>query len=84
MKTNKKNENHVISKYNNKILKILEFQARIWKIIKIVDFQERLMKILKIIEFHVQNHETHVNLQILYENQENNENQRNLMRIIKS
>ena len=70
---------------NNQIMKILKFQSIVQKIMKIIEFQWRLIKIMKIIEFlPFENHKNNENPKLLYENQENHENQIYRKRNIKS
>ena len=57
-------ENHCyehirISRESTKLMKILEFNARMTKIMKTIEFHKRIMKIIKINEFQLKNNENH-------------------------
>ena len=57
-------ENHcyehiIISREITKLMKILEFNARMTKIMKTIEFLKRIMKIMKICEFQLKNNENH-------------------------
>ena len=50
-----------ISREIMKLMKILEFKARMMKIMRTIEFHKRIMKIMKINEFQLKNNENHEN-----------------------
>ena len=57
-----------------KLMKSLEFNARMTKIMKTIELLKRKMKIMKISEFQLKNNEKHENLIVSHQNNENHYN----------